>query len=122
MPETAGKGIKMTEKTNQISYDKLVRDKIPEIIKSSNRVPECRILDNDQEYLRYLIKKLQEEVMEFTENPCVEELADVKEVIDALSGVRGLGGVESVQERKRKERGGFSGRILLTRVFEEGKK
>jgi predicted house-cleaning noncanonical NTP pyrophosphatase (MazG superfamily) len=112
----------MTEKINQISYEKLVRDKIPEIIKSSNRIPECRILDNDQEYLRYLIKKLQEEVMEFIENPCVEELADMKEVIYALSGIKGFEDVESVQERKREERGGFGGRILLTRVFEEGKK
>lgn len=111
----------MTEVTNQISYDKLVRDKIPEIIKSSNRVPECRVLENDQEYLRYLVKKLQEEVIEFTENPCVEELADVKEVIDALSGIRGFGDVESVQERKREERGGFGKRILLIKVIEKKK-
>lgn len=108
----------MTEKTNQISYDKLVRDKIPEIIKSSNRVPECRVLENDQEYLRYLVKKLQEEVIEFTENPCVEELADVKEVIDALSGIRGFGDVESVQEKKRTERGGFGERIVLIEVYD----
>jgi len=40
------------------------------------------------EYLRYLIKNLREEVLEFTENYCVEELADVKEVIDALSWIR----------------------------------
>ncbi|MDD4523023.1 MAG: hypothetical protein PHW84_08970 [Methanosarcina sp.] len=51
------------------------------------------------EYLRYLIKKLQEEVLEFTENPCVEELADVKEIIDALSGIRGFEDVLGVQER-----------------------
>ena len=110
----------MPEKTNLISYDKLVRDKIPEIIKSSNRTPECKTLDDDRGYLRYLIKKLQEEVLEFTENPCVEELADVREVIDALSGIREFEDVVSVQERKREERGGFDGRILLTGVFEEG--
>lgn len=50
----------------------------------------------------------------------VEELADVKEVIDALSGIRGFEDVEGMQERKREERGGFDGRILLIRVFEEG--
>ncbi|WP_440947916.1 hypothetical protein ACSAZL_06625 [Methanosarcina sp. T3] len=111
----------MIEKTNHISYDKLVRDKIPEIIKSSNRVPECRVLDEDQEYLRYLIKKLQEEVLEFTGNPCVEELADVKEVIDALSEIGEFEDVLRVQERKRKERGGFGGRVLLTGVAEPGK-
>jgi predicted house-cleaning noncanonical NTP pyrophosphatase (MazG superfamily) len=111
----------MTEKTSQMSYDKLVRDKIPDIIKNSNRVPECRILDDDQEYLRYLIKKLQEEVLEFTENPCVEELADIKEVIDALSEIEGFEDVVRVQERKMKERGGFGGRVLLTGVIENRK-
>lgn len=111
----------MTEKINQISYDKLVRDKIPEIIKNSNRVPECRILDEDQEYLRYLIKKLQEEVLEFTENPCVEELADIKEVIDAISEIEGFEGVVRVQEKKREERGGFGGKVLLTGIIEARK-
>ncbi|MCQ1535569.1 phosphoribosyl-ATP pyrophosphohydrolase [Methanosarcina sp. KYL-1] len=91
---------------------------MPEIIKTSNRTPECRTLDEGQEYLRYLIKKLQEEALEFTEDPCVEELADVREVIDALSGIRGFEDVLRVQERKREERGGFSGRVLLTGVFE----
>jgi predicted house-cleaning noncanonical NTP pyrophosphatase (MazG superfamily) len=105
----------MAEKTN-ISYNKLVRDKIPEIIKASNRTPECRVLDEDKEYLKYLIEKLQEEVLEFTENPCVEELADVKEVINALSGIEGFKDVLSVQERKKEERGGFEGRILLLEV------
>ncbi|MCC4769403.1 phosphoribosyl-ATP pyrophosphohydrolase [Methanosarcina sp. DH2] len=110
----------MPEKTNLTSYDKLVRDKIPEIIKSSTRIPEYKILDDDGEYLRYLIKKLQEEVLEFTENPCVEELADVKEVIDTLSGIRGFEDVVNVQERKREERGGFASRILLIGVFDKG--
>ncbi|WP_052723179.1 hypothetical protein [Methanosarcina sp. WH1] len=60
--------------------------------------------------------------MEFTETPCVEELADVKEVIDTFSGIRGFEDVLSVQERKREERGGFGGRILLMGVFEEREK
>ncbi|MCQ1535566.1 phosphoribosyl-ATP pyrophosphohydrolase [Methanosarcina sp. KYL-1] len=80
----------MPEKPTFIPYDKLVRDKIPEIMKTSNRIPECRTLDEDREYLRYLIKKLQEEALEFTEDPCVEELADVMEVIDALLGILGF--------------------------------
>ncbi|MFZ2500179.1 phosphoribosyl-ATP pyrophosphohydrolase [Methanosarcina sp.] len=108
----------MTKKTNCIPYDKLVRDKIPEIIKSSNRTPQCKILDDEREYLRYLIKKLQEEVLEFTENPCVEELADVKEVVDALSRIKGFENIVSVQERKREERGGFGERILLMEVYD----
>jgi predicted house-cleaning noncanonical NTP pyrophosphatase (MazG superfamily) len=86
--KTAKKGVKMTEKTNTRPYDKLVRDKIPEIIKNSNRIPECKILDEDEEYTQYLIRKLQEEVQEFMENPCVEELADIKEVVDSLSRIR----------------------------------
>ncbi|MCQ1535564.1 phosphoribosyl-ATP pyrophosphohydrolase [Methanosarcina sp. KYL-1] len=109
----------MPEKPTFTSHDKLVRDKIPEIIKTSNRTPECKILDGDREYLRYLVKKLHEEVAEFTEDPCVEELADVKEVIDTLSRIRGFEDVLRVQEKKREERGGFEKRILLTGVYEE---
>jgi len=112
----------MTSKTNSISYDKLVRDKIPEIIKNSNRIPECRILDEDEEYMQYLIRKLQEEILEFMENPCVEELADIKEVVDSLSRIGKFQDVESVQEKKRMERGGFYGRILLTGIFEDQEK
>ncbi len=109
----------MTEKTTYTSYDKLVRDKIPEIIRSSNRVPECEILDEDEEYPQYLIRKLYEEVLEFMEEPCVEELADIREVVDALSRVTGFERVEQIQEKKREERGGFEKRILLTGVYEE---
>lgn len=108
----------MVEKTNRILYDKLVRDKIPEIIKASSRTPQCKILNDDQEYFGYLIKKLQEEVLEFTENPCVEELADVREVIDAFSEVKGFENVVNVQESKKEERGGFAGRILLMEVYD----
>ncbi|MDD3042331.1 MAG: nucleoside triphosphate pyrophosphohydrolase [Methanosarcinaceae archaeon] len=109
----------MTEKTSYISYDKLVRDRIPEIIKNANKTPECRTLAEDREYLAYLIKKLQEEVLEFVEDPCVEELADVREVVKALSSIRAFEDVESVQKKKREQRGGFEERILLTGVFEK---
>lgn len=112
----------MTMKSNPISYDKLVRDKIPEIIMSSNRIPECRILEEDEEYVQYLIRKLQEEIQEFMENPCVEELADIKEVIDSLSRIRKFQDVDSIQKKKRIERGGFDGRILLTKVFKNNEK
>lgn len=108
----------MTDKTNYISYNKLVRDKIPEIIKASNRTPKCKVLNENQEYQRYLIEKLQEEVLEFTENPCVEELADVREVIDALSEIEGFEDVISVQKRKKEERGGFADRVLLVEVYD----
>lgn len=108
----------MADRTSRISYNKLVRDKIPEIIKASNRTPKCKILDENKEYLRYLIEKLQEEVLEFTENPCVEELADVKEVIDTLSRIEGFEDVISVQEMKKKERGGFAERILLEEIYD----
>ena len=112
----------MTEKTNTVPYDKLVRDKIPEIIKNSNRIPKSRILEEDEEYMQYLIRKLQEEIQEFMENPCVEELADIKEVIDSLSSIRKFQDVDSIQVKKRMERGGFDGRILLTGIFEHQEK
>jgi predicted house-cleaning noncanonical NTP pyrophosphatase (MazG superfamily) len=56
--------------------------------------------------------------MEFTKNPCVEELADVKEVIDALSEIEWFKDVLKVQKKKKEERGGFGERILLMEVYD----
>ena len=61
-------------------YNKLVRDKIPEIINSDNGVAITRTL-HDVEYLNELNKKLQEEVKEYLEADNIEELADIVEVI-----------------------------------------
>lgn len=100
-------------------YDKLVRDKIPEIIESTGKKAIYRILD-EAEYKEYLEKKLDEEVAEFHESKSVEELADILEVVFALMEAQGSSGSElgSMRRRKRHERGAFGKRICLIEVEE----
>ena len=64
-------------------YNKLVRDKIPDIILKDNELPVTRILD-DEEFIKELNKKLQEEVNEYLEGENVEEMVDILEVIRAI--------------------------------------
>ena len=61
-------------------YNKLVRDKIPEIIKAEGKIVKTKIL-NDEDYRKELNRKLQEEVKEYLEDNNVEELADIVEVV-----------------------------------------
>ena len=98
-------------------YNKLVRDKIPDIIAESGKKVTFRIL-NDEEYKIELEKKLDEEVAEFHESKSLEELADIFEVLDALLNAHGIH-FRDVRKRgdlKRAERGGFSKKIFLEEV------
>ena len=70
-------------------YNKLVRDKIPEIINSDNGVAITRTL-HDVEYLNELNKKLQEEVKEYLEADNIEELADIVEVIYGILNLKNV--------------------------------
>jgi len=94
------------------SYNKLVRDKIPDILDAKG-VPYERRIASPEEYKAELVKKLGEEVVEFGEEPSTEELVDVIEVIEALRGLPEYVDVESVKEKKKAERGGFEERIIL---------
>lgn len=94
------------------SYNKLVRDKIPEILDGKGVSYEKRTA-SPEEFKTELIKKLQEEVSEFAEAGSPEELADVLEVIDALRKLPEYRNVAVLQEDKRNERGGFEERIIL---------
>lgn len=100
-------------------YNKLVRDKIPEIIRANNAKPKTRIL-GDEEYLKELIRKLKEETAEFEETPSTEELADIKEVLIALCGAMGIraGELEDMRRKKAKTNGRFKNRIFLEEVEE----
>ena len=95
-------------------YNKLVRDKIPEIIRQNGDEPVTHIA-NDDEYREKLFEKLQEEISEFIENTTPEELADILEVIDAIIDEQEYdrGELAELKEKKAKERGGFSERIVL---------
>ena len=100
-------------------YNKLVRDKIPEIIESSGKTCTTEVLD-DEEYIRFLDAKLDEELTEYHKDQNIEELADLLEVIRAAAIARGYSPeeLERVRAEKAAERGGFEKRILLKEVFE----
>ena len=97
-----------------MALQKLVRDKIPEIIRNSGYEPVTRVLD-DGEYVAELQKKLDEEVAEYHESKSLEELADILEVVYALCEAQGKNVSElmDVYEKKHEERGGFKEKIFL---------
>ena len=100
-------------------YNKLVRDRIPDIIKKQGQNPVTRILD-DNEYVEGLIDTLCQEVDEFDEDRNVEELADIIEVLMALAQALGISQKDLLKVRQKKAliRGGFNKRIFLERVEE----
>lgn len=93
-------------------YNKLVRDKIPEVLDSKGVFYEKRMA-SDEEYKKELLKKLMEEVQEFSEAGDIEELADVIEVVEALKKLPEYSAVEQIQQDKREEKGGFDMKIIL---------
>jgi predicted house-cleaning noncanonical NTP pyrophosphatase (MazG superfamily) len=96
------------------TYNKLVRDKIPEIIESNGQHCEIKTL-NDEEYIQCLEAKLNEEVGEYQESKDAEEIADILEVLMATAKARGYSWQEilRIQLNKRTERGGFNDKIFL---------
>lgn len=100
-----------------MKYNKLVRDKIPEIIKSKGSIPITHIA-SDEEYQQKLKAKLQEEVDEFLEDSHEEELADILEVIYALCDVYTFdkGKLEQLRIDKAEKRGGFKDKIILDEI------
>ena len=99
------------------TYDKLVRDRIPEIIRDDGKTYEVEQM-NRADYLEALRAKVVEEaaeVVEADEDDLAKEIADLREVLDALEEAAGLdpGEVARLQERRRAERGGFEERLRL---------
>lgn len=103
-----------------MKYNKLVRDKIPEIIESNNEKAITRVL-SDEEYRLELEKKLYEEyeeVINSNGDERIEELADMLEVMIALANneEKDFEDIEKVRVLKKEKRGGFSKRIYLEDV------
>ena len=99
------------------TYNKLVRDRIPEIIAAEGRDCATEIM-TDAEYHQALLTKLVEEAQEAAGAEPAElmkELSDLYEVIDAVIAAFDLDkdAVRAVQQKCRDERGGFEGRIRL---------
>ena len=102
------------------TYNKLVRDRIPEIIEASGKTCVTEIL-SAEDYLRMVDAKLDEELAEYHKDQNIEELADLMEVIYAAAIARGytLEELEQVRAEKAEKRGGFAKKILLKEVFDK---
>lgn len=105
-------------------YNKLVRDRIPEIIKQDNKNFSTRILSDD-EYIKALKEKSFEELQEYVntknDEDAIEELADLLEIIHALSECHGASfeKVEEIRNKKAEKRGGFKEKIFLIEVEDD---
>lgn len=102
-----------------ITHNKLVRDKIPGIIKFSGKQAVTRVL-TDEEYLAELDRKLSEECAEYQADKSLEEMADVLEVLYSIAVARGYSveKLERVRAEKAEKRGGFADKIFLEEVLE----
>jgi len=104
-------------------YQKLIRDRIPEIIKKDNAVPKISLLD-DKRYRIALKEKLMEEVKELletkTDEEMLNELSDVLELIGCIASQHNITmkEVEKQRKKKKKERGGFEKKVFLEYIDE----
>lgn len=96
------------------TYNKAVRDKIPEIIRKSGRNCDVSKLP-DSEFLPKMEAKLEEEVAEYRDGRTVEELADILEVVYRISELRGtaIEQLEFLRKKKLDARGGFKENLFL---------
>ncbi len=108
-------------------YNKLVRDKIPEIIKASGASCQCEVLQ-DEKYAAALAEKLKEEVAEFlqefdaeNDEEAIKELADIQEVILAIVDLIGVERekFELIRQSKVKTNGEFKKQIMLKSVSKQ---
>lgn len=101
-----------------ITYNKLVRDKIPNIIENNGEKCEVKILE-EESFVLELKKKLKEEVDEYMNaqdsTNALEELADILEVIHSLAEThdKSIKDVEKIRQLKLKNHGGFNNRYFL---------
>lgn len=99
-------------------YDKLVRDRIPEIIEKSGKKCDVEVV-SDKVALEYLYMKLEEETKELLEDKNLEEIADVMEVLFAIADKYGYSEEDVLNKRneKKDERGGFNNNLILKNVY-----
>ncbi|MDC0451384.1 nucleoside triphosphate pyrophosphohydrolase [Nitrosopumilus sp.] len=98
-------------------YNKVIRDKIPEIIADSGKKYDLKLLD-DESFLAEIEKKLIEEVNEYSESKDIEELADLLEVIYRISELRGVNSdeLDKIRRDKGQKRGKFDSNLFLIDV------
>ncbi len=100
-----------------MKYNKLVRDKIPEVIKENGSNPVIHIA-NEEEYWEKLKEKLSEEVDEFLKENNEEEISDILEVIDAICKFKKFDKkkIDEIKKQKAEKRGRFDNKIILDEV------
>ena len=114
---------KAQEKINAMKkhtvHNKLVRDRIPEIIEASGRKCITQVLPDDA-YIQALDAKLNEELAEYQQSKSLGELADLLEVMGAVVKARGFtwDDLTRVRKEKRAQCGAFDQRIFLKEVIE----
>lgn len=106
----------------KIIHNKLVRDKIPEIIRESGKTPFFFQLE-DAAYIEALDQKLLEEVQEYQADRNLEEMADILEVLYAICEARGytVSELKARKQEKAQKRGGFKERLFLEYVDDDMK-
>ena len=103
-----------------VKYNKLIRDKIPEIIKNDGWIPILKTL-NKKEFLIALQKKVAEEAGELIKaknrKGISEEIVDIQEILDAITSEIGStkSEIKNQQKIKNKKRGAFKKRLFLIR-------
>lgn len=106
----------------EIIYNKLIRDRIPEITKADGWISETKIL-NKKDFITELKKKILEESKELNEGKgdknLIEELVDIQEIIDAIltEKLMKFSEFKKVQSHKRKKRGGFKKKLFLIKTI-----
>ncbi len=102
-------------------YNKLIRDRILEIIEADGEKPYSRIL-NKKEYIKEIKKKTLEEAKELikakNKKEIVNEIIDLQELIDVLISELGLTKlqIQKQQRVKNRKRGGFKKRLFLIKT------
>jgi len=110
----------------EVLYNKLIRDRIPEITESDGWISETKVL-NSKDFLLELKKKILEEAKELNEGKAkenlIEELADIQEIIDTILSEKKIkiSEFKKAQAEKRKKRGGFKKRLFLIKTVKEEK-
>jgi len=102
-------------------YNKLIRDRILEIIEAAGEKPYWRVLGK-KEYTKEIKKKILEEAKELTgaknKEEIINEIVDIQKLIDALSSELGLtkSEIQKQQKIKNKKRGGFKKKLFLIKT------
>jgi len=108
--------------TKKVEYNKLVRDKIPEITKESGNEPIYHVATDD-EYRQKLLEKVIEELEEFKEDSSYKEMSDLMEIIYSIQKEFNLDKdkIEETRKKRANERGSFEKKLILEYVIENKK-